>query len=101
MAESLRDLTGLAAREAFSDSSEREKKLLKRLAAYSHAAWAGWMQYVFSRGKMNEKGEMTLSAHDTARWLRQISTSYLELSAAEKESDLKEARKILEITRKV
>jgi len=72
--------------------------LREALAAYSHdAAWAGWMQYQFSKGTLNEDGTWTMPAWAVERWTRQMTTAYADLPEAEKESDRAEADKMIAI----
>ena len=65
------------------------------LAELAHAQWSGWMEYLFSKGVLNEDGTWTMPAWAVERWRRQMKTSYNELSFDEKESDRKEADKFL------
>lgn len=70
------------------------------LAAYSHdSAWSGWMQYMLSKGTLNEDGTWTMPAWAVERWSRQMNTAYVDLPEAEKASDRAEADKILAIVR--
>jgi hypothetical protein len=65
------------------------------LAAYAHEAWAGWMDYLFSKGTHNADGSWEMPAWAVERWQRQARTPYAELSEQEKQSDRAEAVKIL------
>ena len=67
------------------------------LAELAHAQWSGWMEYLFSKGVVNEDGTWTMPAWAVERWRRQMKTSYNELSFDEKESDRKEADKFLAV----
>lgn len=70
----------------------------EELAEYAHDdAWAHWMKYMFSCGTTNEDGTWTMPADRAERWKRQMNTPYSELSEKEKESDLEQADKIIEI----
>lgn len=71
--------------------------LKEHLAAYAHTAWAGWMAYLFQFGRANADGTFTIEAEKVARWQRQASTAYADLSDEEKVSDRNEADAILEI----
>jgi len=71
--------------------------LREALAAYAHRAWAFWMQYLFTKSKKNSDGTVTIPQHLAARWHRQLITLYADLSESEKESDRKQADKILRI----
>lgn len=67
------------------------------LAAHAHDMWSGWMQYMFSKSTINKDGTMTIPAWAVSRWTRQADTKYSNLPEEEKESDLKEADRILKI----
>ena len=67
------------------------------LAELAHAQWSGWMEYLFSKGVVNEDGTWTMPLWAVERWQRQMKTSYNELSFDEKESDRKEADKFVAV----
>ena len=75
----------------------------EKLAAYAHAAWSGWMKYLFSKCypiKMdNNSGPpcLVIPAWASERWKRQAATPYSAMPESEKKSDREEANKILEI----
>jgi len=71
------------------------------LAAYSHEAWAGWMQYMFGKGTFNDDGTWTMPADSVKRWKRQMDTPYSDLPDGENKSDLAEADKILAVFKEV
>lgn len=67
--------------------------LVEALAALAHEMWSGWTAWMMQ--KWDE-------AHDSgepfqARWRRQMATPYAELPEPEKESDRREARRILAV----
>lgn len=82
--------------------------LREQLAALAHEQWSGWMRYLFSRcSTAHETGGPGFSISGVgyhipsewaARWKRQIDTPYADLSDAEKDSDRKEADRVLAIT---
>lgn len=75
------------------DPDTREK-----LAEYAHAAWTGWMKYMFAKFQdWDENGNIQLSPYYLKCWLRQMDTEYHDLPEDEKESDRKEADKIMSI----
>lgn len=76
-----------------------DKYIREDLAEYAHAAWAGWMKYMFEKGTLNDDGTYTMPAWAVERWQRQMNTSYADLSESEKNSDRDEADKMLEIIR--
>lgn len=64
---------------------------IEQLAAYAHAAWAGWTEYLFSKCASRDDGSLTIPAEYVQRWRRQIATAYVDLPESEKASDRKEA----------
>lgn len=73
--------------------------LRELLAGYAHDAWTGWMNYLFTKGTMNQDGSFTIHPDSVERWLRQAATEYSKLSHAEKESDRAEADKMIALLR--
>ena len=69
----------------------------EQLADYAHDAWSGWMKYLFSKCHVNQDGSVTVPAWAVERWTRQMNTPYAELPEGEKESDRKEADRMLRI----
>lgn len=73
----------------------------ENLAKLCHAQWSGWMKYLFSKSEILEngdKGDMAVIPEwAVQRWKRQMETSYENLTDAEKDSDRKEADRILKI----
>jgi hypothetical protein len=77
---------------------EHSAAVIEALAAYSHAAWAHWMEYMFSKGFHAEGHlEWMLPHAFELRWTRQMLTHYDKLPESEKASDRDEARKILDV----
>lgn len=78
--------------------------LVEALAALAHKQWSGWMNYIFEKctykGHRAEGYVLILPTEYGERWLRQVSTPYAELPENEKESDRKEARRIIRVLRK-
>ena len=74
-----------------------DEKLREELADYAHIAWCRWMNYLFSRGRLNDDGTFTIPVWAMKRWMRQIETPYDDLPDNEKLNDRLEADKILEI----
>lgn len=72
-------------------------ELREALADYAHHAWSGWMDYLFSKGIFHDDGTWTMPKEFADRWRRQASTFYVDLPDSEKESDRKEADKMLDI----
>ncbi len=76
----------------------------EKLAEYAHDAWAGWMQYLFSKGEFRQiDGHVgtvwIMPAWAVDRWQRQMNTSYAELSEDEKRDDRVEAGRMLSIVK--
>lgn len=71
------------------------------LADYAHKAWAGWMRHMFDRctkqGISVVDRSLLIHSDDVERWQRQMETPYADLSEQEKDSDRKEADKMLMI----
>lgn len=79
----------------------------EELAAYAHEAWSGWMEYLFSKCDIAQSGpafeadapdgRLIIPAWAVERWTRQMNTPYADLPESEKESDRKEADRMLAI----
>jgi hypothetical protein len=68
--------------------TEDETALYEQLAAIEHQRWADWQHHVHNTaGIRRPDGSILLPAGTVARWERQISTDYAELSEQEKQSD--------------
>lgn len=76
-------------------STTPEQELREKLANLQHEQWSGWVEYMFSKGTVNDLGEMVLPNYFFERWSRQLATPYSELPENEKESDRIEADKYL------
>lgn len=72
-------------------------ELREELACLAHSLWAGWMRYLFKKSGRNDDGTVTIPKWAVDRWQLQICTVYNDLSASEKESDRKEADRMLDI----
>ena len=89
--------------ESRTDRAPTVKPLREQLAAYAHDAWAGWMRYLFSQclpGHGWQEG-VVVPRKALERWRRQMATPYANLSEAEKDSDRREADKMLAIVNPV
>jgi hypothetical protein len=75
------------------DSRIREKREL--LAKLAHEQWSGWMHYLFSKGTYNEDGTWTMPVDFVNRWHRQMTVPYDRLPEEEKDSDRKEADRVI------
>lgn len=73
-----------------------DSRLIECIAAQLHHSWAGWFVWMRQNwGRTHSSGESFLD-----RWERQANTFYNELPENEKESDRKEAYKILAVINK-
>lgn len=79
------------------ESDQSSSKQIEQLSAYAHSAWAGWMNYLFSKCTTSDDGSMIIPAWAVDRWQRQAGTSYADLPENEKASDRKEAQAIMAI----
>lgn len=78
-----------------SDGTVNPKR--EALSDYAHAAWSGWMQYMFGKCVRLPNGSVIVPSSLVERWTRQMNTAYGDLPEGEKESDRAEADKILGI----
>jgi len=74
-----------------------EKEVMEELAKYAHVAWSGWMKHIFRKSTINSDGTITIPKWAVDRWTRQSNIDYQDLPEEEKESDRKEAMRILEV----
>ena len=96
-------LHGLKARIALLEGAQKATAadLREKLAALCHEQWSGWMKYLFEKCEPcvddgdEETGEQAIPCWAVERWKRQANTPYAALSDAEKDSDRKEADRIL------
>ena len=75
-----------------------DERLREMLASLSHEIWAHWMKYLFSRcdTEIYNLGPV-IDWSDAERWLRQIDTTYTDLTEREKDSDREQADKIIAV----
>ena len=73
-----------------------EEKLIEALADFEHDRWSRWQKHLFSKCIKNEDGSYTIPKEYVERWNRQINTKYSDLSEEEKESDRREAKRIIQ-----
>lgn len=78
------------------------ERCLEELADYAHDAWSRWMKHLFGKCILKNVDnfaelKMMIPKEFVDRWQRQLTTDYKNLPEPEKESDRKEARKMLEI----
>ena len=72
------------------------------LASYAHEAWSGWMKHLFEESFYGRQtGTVTIRRWNVYKWTKQKETAYEDLTEKEKESDRKEARKILAVLKRL
>lgn len=70
--------------------------VLEVVAEECHRQWSGWATHVLDRmERAVDRDEWALNGDWVRRWQRQIDTDYENLSTDERESDRREARRIL------
>lgn len=67
------------------------------LAERIHEIWIHWMKHLFTQGVFHPDGSFTIKASAVDRWLTQNASLYGELSEKEKDSDRRQADKILKV----
>ena len=72
-------------------------ELREALAALCHEQWSGWMKYLFSKCSRMEFGSWVIPRLWVERWQRQMGLEYDRLRDDEKNSDRKEADRILSL----
>lgn len=73
-------------------------KLRESIAAIQHdQIWAHWTKYQFSKCTQNPDGSLTIPAELVEHWTRQANTLYADLSESERESDRRQADKVLAV----
>ncbi|HDY87102.1 MAG TPA: hypothetical protein ENH82_03180 [bacterium] len=75
------------------------KKSEEQLADYAHAAWSGWMKYMFEKMSINNNGTASMPKWAVDRWAFQMNTAYNRLPEKMKESDRQEANRIITIVK--
>lgn len=83
-----------ACRDIAAENSEHARE---RLADYAHDAWSGWMKYLFGKCYVTTLGTAIMPKWAVEQWHRQMNTKYADLSEEEKDSDRKEADRMLKI----
>lgn len=63
----------------------------EKLAELAHVQWSGWMRWMLPKITHGERNAWV------ERWTRQMSTDYVKLSEAERDSDRREADRVLDL----
>jgi len=79
---------------------ENNDNIIDKLASYEHNRWSRWQKYLFTKCIINKDGSYTIPKEFVDRWTRQMNTRYIDLSEQEKDSDKKEAIRILNCIKK-
>ena len=74
-----------------------DNDLREELAHLAHEQWRGWMLFMFERSLVDQHGQLIVPATLLKRWQRQAGTPYDQLPEEEKESDRKEAERVLSL----
>lgn len=82
-------------KQAISDEREMIAEKREELAELAHSQWSGWMEYMFAWGRVEEHGCFIIPKELYERWSRQMTTPYSQLSEREKDSDRKEADRVI------
>lgn len=69
----------------------------EKLAELCHKQWSGWIRYMFGKGIKLPDGGLYLPKWAVERWIRQADTTFMDLTAEERNSDRKEADKFIDI----
>ena len=72
---------------------------IEQLAWYAHDMWSRWMKHMFKQCRRLPGGGILIPPNLVKRWERQMYTDYNELPESEKETDVGEALRIMEIIR--
>ena len=70
---------------------------IEDLAAIQHEIWTHWMKYLFEVSESNSDGSVNIPMDKVKRWKQQMLKEYKDLSPREKESDLEQARKVMNL----
>ena len=73
--------------------------MIELLADFEYDRWSRWQKYLFSKCIVNSDGTLTMPKELVDRWTRQMNTNYKNLPEEEKNSDRREARRIIECIR--
>lgn len=95
-------LAAVAYRLLLSSKPDPEREaMVEAVAEECHKQWAGWTGHLLSKCLPLPSGNLILGLEWKDRWMRQVNTIYADLSEPEKESDRREARKILSALNRV
>ena len=69
----------------------------EQLADLAHERWAGWISHVLRKGEWVEGGSVVIPSWVVERYQRLAATPYAELTEDEKDSDRREADRMLAV----
>ncbi len=78
----------------------KDDDIIELLADFEHDRWSRWQKYLFSKCIVNVDGSLTIPKELVDRLVRQMDTDYDNLSEQEKNSDRKEAIRIIKCIEK-
>jgi hypothetical protein len=73
------------------------QSLIETLAAAEHDRWSHWQRYMHEQCRPSDDGSLTIPPNLVARWTKQMSAPYSELTEDEKESDREQVRRYIPI----
>lgn len=76
-----------------------DMELFELLAESEHERWALWQRHVHRTCIKRDDGSILIPAGTVARWERQISTPYSELSEEERNSDRRQVNRYWSLIR--
>ena len=63
------------------------EEIIDNFANAQHEIWSHWMKYLFTQGWEQPDGTFKIKSIQVEKWKKQMTTSFVELSEEEKESD--------------
>lgn len=72
-------------------------ELVETLAGIEHERWSHWQRYMHGKCERQPDGSLKIPRELVLQWERQSTTSYSELTEAERESDREQVRRYLPV----
>jgi hypothetical protein len=76
---------------------EKLESILDTLAAIEHERWSHWQKFMHAQCESTTEGALLIPPSLVARWEKQASTDFEDLSEKEKESDRDQVRRYLPV----